>query len=196
MKITLSELKTMALAAKPKLETRAAGENRCVKVYIHWSAAHYGQHFPDYHLMVDSDGSLYAEVDDLAALLAHTYYRNTGAVAMAAMAMFNATTVNFGPEPITDAQVETIAQVMAVLSESLQVPLDIQHFLTHAEAGDNLDGYNPGYPDPTGYPNNTYGPASNCERWDFWMLSPAGVRGSGGEILRGKANWYLAHPGN
>lgn len=192
-KITFDQLKTMALAAKAKLEELAASEGRCVKVYTHWSAGHYGQQFPDYHLLVDYDGSLYATTDDLASILAHTYYRNSGAISIAAMAMVGATTVNFGPEPVTDAQVETITKSMAVLSEALGLPIDIEHFMNHAEAGDNKDGYNPHYPAPTGFPDNTYGPDSNCERWDFWMIKQGDPRGSGGTILRGKAAYYVAN---
>ena len=34
---------------------------------------------------------------------------------------------------------------------------------------DNQD-YTIYYADPTGYNNNTYGPQSNCERWDLQIL--------------------------
>ena len=192
-KITLAELKALALATNGSLHQLAAGVGRVPKIYIHWSAGHYSQQFSDYHIQIDSDGAIYA-VDDLSVHLDHTYMRNTGAVSIGAMCAYEATTVNFGPEPPTDEQVEAIGQVVAVLAEALQLPVDIEHVMTHAEAADNLDGYNPGYADATGYPNNTYGPASNCERWDFWMLKPDQARGSGGNIIRGKANWYLAHP--
>jgi len=186
-KITLADLKVMAQSAKGKIS----------KVYMHWSAGHYGQQFPDYHLLVDSDGTLYATVDDLTAVLAHTYMRNTGGIGIGAMCMVNATTGDFGPEPLTDAQIEVIAQVMAVLSNELDLPLGIWNFLTHAEAGNNLDGLNPGY-ESNGCVNGIYGPSPNpdgsqggdCERWDLWILKVGDQPWSGGDTLRGKAIYY------
>ncbi|MDR3561886.1 MAG: N-acetylmuramoyl-L-alanine amidase [Negativicutes bacterium] len=177
--ITLDQLKALAQPANGPIG----------KVYLHWTAGHYGQQFPDYHLLVDQDGTIYATVDDLTTHLNHTYMRNTGGIGIGAMCMVGATTVNFGPEPLTDAQIEAMAQVMAILSQELSLPLDINCFLTHAEAGDNMDGENPGY-EANGYPDGKYGPLNSCERWDLWMLKPDQARGSGGNILRGKAIWY------
>ena len=62
--------------------------------------------------------------------------------------------------------------------------------MTHGEAADNEDGI---------YPYDPYGPKNGCERWDLEYLgtmeSPKyhpwaddGMRG--GDVLRGKANWY------
>jgi len=71
--------------------------------------------------------------------------------------------------------------------------------LTHGEAADNEDGLDIYYPDYSGYPNNTYGPKSNVDRWDLEFLGTAespiynpydetGHRG--GDVLRGKANYF------
>lgn len=186
-KIALEELKSLCVLAKGKIN----------KVYLHWSAGHYGQQFSDYHILVDKDGTFYSTTDDLTQHLNHTYFRNTGGVSIGAMCMVGATTEDFGDEPLTSAQVESIAQIMAVLSTELDLPLGIWNFLTHAEAANNLDGENPGY-ESNGCPDGIYGPSPNpdgsqggdCERWDLWILRVGDVPWSGGATLRGKAVWY------
>jgi len=178
--VTLADIRTLAQAAAGNIS----------HVYIHWTAGHYGQHFPDYHILVDKDGTLIATVDDLTTHLNHTYMRNTGAIAIGALCAYEAhSTDNLGPEPPTDEQIEAIAQVMAVLSKELELPIDIQHFMTHAEAADNMDGLNPGY-EANGYPDGKYGPANSVERWDMWVVKAGDKPGSGGDILRGKSIWY------
>ena len=69
----------------------------------------------------------------------------------------------------------------AILCKELELPIDIQHVMTHAEADDNKDGR---------YPHEPYGPDSTCERWDLLVLKENTPRWSGGNILRGKAIWY------
>ena len=65
--------------------------------------------------------------------------------------------------------------------------------MTHGEAADNEDGEEL---------HEDYGPKSTCERWDLEYLgccgsetyNPYATDGSrGGDILRGKANWYRNH---
>jgi hypothetical protein len=188
--IKLEELKQLALQAKDSLWNQAQNMGRDVKLYLHWSAGHYGQLFEDYHINIDQDGSIRISIDNLAAIKPHTYMRNTGAIGIALACCDEATTNDLGPEPPTTAQIESMSQVIAVLCETLDLTCDIYRVMTHAEAADNLDGYNPGYTDYTGYPNNTYGPVSNCQRWDLWILKTGDVPGSGGNTLRGKAIWY------
>jgi len=179
-KVTLARIRTMAQAAAGSIS----------HVYVHWTAGHYGQTFADYHILVDKDGTLYASVDDLTTHLSHTYMRNTGAVAIAAMCAYQAvSTSNLGPEPPTDAQIDAIAQVMAVFSLDFGLTVDIKYFMTHAEAADNMDGLNPGY-EPNGYPDGKYGPANSVERWDFWVVQAGDEPGSGGDCLREKAIGY------
>jgi len=186
-KITLTDLKTMAQSAKGSIS----------KIYLHWSAGHYGEQFTDYHILIDQDGTLYATTNDLTAVLAHTYMRNTGGIGIGAMCMYNATTSDFGPEPLTNAQIEAMAQVVAVLCNELGLIPVVGSVMTHAEAGNNLDGENPGY-EANGCPNGIYGPSPNpdgstggdCERWDLWILKPGDAPWSGGNTLRGKAIWY------
>ena len=83
-----------------------------------------------------------------------------------------------------------MAQVIAVLADALWLTIDKRHVMTHGEAADNEDGL---------YPCEPYGPKNGCERWDLEFLGTSesprynpyaddGTRG--GDILRGKANWY------
>lgn len=104
----------------------------------------------------------------------HTWRRNTGAVGVALDCCYDASPCGLGDYPPTPAQIETMARVIAVLCAVLSLPVDAAHVMTHAEAAD-LDGY---------------GPATTCERWDLWLLADGQARGSGGEILRGKAIYY------
>ena len=63
----------------------------------------------------------------------------------------------------------------AAIADVFDIPVDVDHFMTHAEAAD-LDGY---------------GPATTCERWDLAVLSEDDEWMSGGDILRGKTAFYL-----
>lgn len=187
--VTLAELKQLALQSKTQLWDQARSLGRDVKLYLHWSAGHYGQFSPAYHIHIDHDRSIWITTDNLAETKSHTYMRNTGAIGISLACCAGATTNDFGNEPPTTGQIETMAQVIATLAKALDLTIDIYRVMTHAEAADNLDGYNPGYTDYTGYPNNTYGPASTCERWDLWFI-PGVEKGEGGNVMRGKANWY------
>lgn len=187
-KVTLAELRDLALAAKSDLWRQAQALGRDVKLYLHWTAGHYGQFFDSYHINIDADAGIYLSTNNLAALKSHTYRRNSGAIGIALACAYQATPVNLGPEPPTPAQIEAAAQVVAVLAGALDLTIDLQRVMTHAEAADNLDGINPGY-EANGHPYGKHGPAHSCERWDLWFL-PGMARGSGGEVLRGKANWY------
>ncbi len=186
--ITLEELRQEALKAKTDLWSAAQGLNRDVKLYLHWSAGHYGQFFDDYHINIDSDGSVYMSSGTLATVKAHTYKRNSGSVGISLACAYNATTSNLGSEPPTALQIEAMAQVIAVLCRRLDLTVDLCRVMTHAEAANNLDGLNPGYAD-NGYPDGRYGPGYSCERWDLWFFKGA-AQGEGGNVLRGKAIWY------
>ena len=178
-KTTLTELAKMAKAAKGSID----------RLYIHWTAGHYDSVFDDYHINITGAGETYLSTDDLTAVLAHTWHRNTGAIGIALCCCVDATincdgTFSFGSEPPTDLQIEKTAQVIAVLADVLGLPIDAEHVMTHAEVGD-IDGY---------------GPAEigtkDFEKWDLWQLPDYdGEWRGGGEVLRGKANWYLCGPG-
>ncbi|WP_371379291.1 N-acetylmuramoyl-L-alanine amidase [Sporomusa aerivorans] len=189
--VTLVEIKALAVQAKPALQQAAQRYNWPIKVYYHWTAGHYDQYFNDYHFNIGKDGSVFVTTTDLSTKKSHTYCRNSGAIGIAAACAYNATsTTNLGPEPPTAVQIEAMAQITAVLSKSFNIPIDIKHFMTHAEAADNMDGCDPGY-EANGYPQGRYGPQNSVERWDLWVLKEGDAPGSGGDILRGKGTWYL-----
>jgi len=189
-KVTLAELKQFATNSRDALWQQAQSLDRDVKLYLHWSAGHYGQFFDDYHINIDQDGSIYVSTTDLSAHLSHTYMRNTGAVGIALACCAGANTNDLGAEPPTAAQIESMAQVVAVLCGALNLTCDANRVMTHGEAGNNLDGINPGYED-NGYPDGKYGPGFSCERWDLYFLANGQAPWSGGDTLRGKANFYI-----
>lgn len=161
--ITLPDIRMMARQARGQID----------RIFLHWTAGHYGQPFPDYHVNIDADGSLYTAASSLTQTLAHTWRQNTGSVGVAILCCYNGNTNSLGPEPPTVQQVETMAQVVAILCEELGLPIDIAAVRTHAEQAD-IDGY---------------GPATTCERWDLLFLSD-NDRSPGGDIIRSKAIWY------
>ena len=123
-------------------------------------------------------------------MLAATWRRNSGSVSICILGCLGADTNNLGAEPPTDAQIEGMAKAIAALCNGLWLTIDKQRVLTHGEAADNEDGIEP---------HDPYGPKNGCERWDLEYLgtleSPTfhpwaedGRRG--GDVLRGKANWY------
>ena len=190
-RVTCAELKNLAAAYRPALYYAAAQCARETKIYLHWTAGHYGQFFADYHVQIDADGALYVIGDGaLDVLLAATYRRNSGSVSVAVLGACGATTEYLGAEPPTAAQIEAMAMAVTALADGLWLTIDKARILTHGEAADNEDGVHAHAP---------YGPRTTCERWDLEYLgtaeSPAfrpwaedGTRG--GDVLRGKAQWY------
>ena len=101
---------------------------------------------------------------------------------------------NLSDEPPTEAQIEAMAQTIAVLADALDLTIDMERVMTHGEAADNADGYYGAYGS-----DEEYGPFSTVERWDLQYLgtkeSPKYIKSfddpaTGGNVLRGKANWY------
>jgi hypothetical protein len=157
------------------------------KIYLHWTAGRYNQQFDDYHINIDRDGNIYID-GELTDHKNHTYMRNGSAVGIALDCAYGAQwTDNLGEYAPTDAQIETLAQVVALLCVDLGIPCDIRHVLTHAEAADNMDGY---------YAHEPYGPTTTCERWDLWAIREGDVPGSGGDVIRGKAKYYAQQWGS
>lgn len=185
--ITMDELKSLALDAYGKIE----------KAYLHWTGVKDGKHFKDYHINIDRAGTMWTDMEALTDYKEHTYMRNSNAVGIAIEACWDAVSENnLGSEPPTKEQLATMTQIMAVLTINAGVPLDLQHQMTHAEAADNKDGLDLYYLDPTGYPNNTYGPDSNVDRWDLLVCHAGDERWSGGDWLRGTARWWGAQWGS
>ena len=149
------------------------------RIYLHWTAARYGQQFDDYHFNVDADGSIYQTCSSLTERKSHTWHRNTGAIGIALCCAYKATAyadgnVDFGAYPPTVAMLDSTAQLVAIICNGLQ--LSTSSVLTHAEIADV----------------DNYGPSTTFERWDLWRLvDPAdNVLKDGGRVLRGLVEWY------
>ena len=193
-RVTCAELRELAAAYRVPLMYAAARCARETKVYLHWTAGHYGQFFADYHVQIDADGAIYViGAGALDEVLAASYLRNSGSVSIALLAACGATTDDLGAEPPTAAQIESMAMAVTALADGLWLTIDRERILTHGEAADNEDGVRAHAP---------YGPRTTCERWDLEYLgtreSPVfnpwaqdGTRG--GDVLRGKAQYYREH---
>lgn len=189
-RIVLADLRQMALESKDALWQQARSKDRDVKLYLHWTEKHYGQFFGAYHLNIDADGSLYASTEALSEIKGHTYMRNTGSIGIALTCGERATFSDLGKEPPTIQQIESMAEVIAVLTQTFSIPIDKNHVMTHGEAGDNIDRFFPPYAD-NGRPYGMYGQDHTRERWDLAILKNGDSWGSGGDILRAKAKRYL-----
>lgn len=189
-KVTLEQLKNLAENARQNIWDIAKANAREPKIYLHWSAGKYKTCFNDYHINITDNGTIYISTDDFAEILAHTYRRNSGSVGVSLCCAYGATSNSLGAFPPTPVQIEVMAQVICVVADALWLTIDKKHVMTHGEAADNEDGI---------YASEPYGPRSTCERWDLEYLgtsesnkfNPWEVDGSrGGDVLRGKANWY------
>ena len=158
-------LREMARAARGKID----------RIFLHWSAGHYGQPFTNYHINIDKGGELYTDAEDLSELKAHTWQQNRRSAGIALLCCAFATPDNLGKEPPTEHQIEAMAQVVAVLCQELDIRPTVEFVRTHAEQAD-IDGY---------------GPATTYERWDMWILRTGDEPGSGGPTIRGKAIYYM-----
>lgn len=188
-KVTVEELRQQAASARESIWAQAKAYGREPKIYLHWSAGHHFQKFDDYHVNITADGQLWSN-GDLAQVLSHTWRRNSGSVGISLCCAYLANTCNLGDEPPTKQQIEAMAQAIEALAGGLWLTIDKAHVLTHSEAADNEDGIKP---------HDSYGARSTCERWDLEYLgtaespkfNPWATDGSrGGDVLRGKANWY------
>lgn len=165
----LTEIMNLAYAAKSRLYEIARANNKPVQVVLHWTAGKYYSYFDSYSINIDGDGDIHIMNRDFARPTAHNYMKNSASIGITLCCAYNATTYNLGDYPPTEEQIEAMAKIIAVLSEALGIDIDIVHIPTHSESADNQD-FVIYYNDPTNYKNNTYGPQSNCERWDLQKL--------------------------
>lgn len=187
--VSIDELRAAADEAREDIWEAAKEYGREPKVYMHWTAGHYETFFDDYHVSIDDAGRIYLN-GNLSDILAHTYHRNSGAVGITLNACVGATSSSLGAEAPTAVQIEAMAQAVCAICDGLWLTIDKDHVMTHGEAADNEDGIEA---------SEEYGPKTTCERWDLEYLgtdespafSPWATDGSrGGDVLRGKANWY------
>lgn len=155
------------------------------RVYLHWTAGRYHEIYSDYHISIDSDGRIYVPAADLTIRRSHTWKRNTGSVGIAVCACVDARAnagydMTMGSQPVTEAQIEAMSVIVALFSRYGGIPVECCQ--THCEAA-YFDGYGPFSGDPE-------------TRWDLWYLPDSAAGGhlrGGGEVIRGKARWYLQH---
>lgn len=177
---TIDELRPIDLNELAQIASNCYADH----IYLHWTAGHYGQCYEDYHICIDHDGRIYLPNNcvDLEQYRPHTWRRNTNAVGIALCGCYGAIANNgydadMGNEPVTTAQIEAMSAVVAVLCKYMHIPIDAEHVMTHCEAA-FADNYGP-YQD------------SDC-RWDLWWLPDYdGQMRIGGNVIRGKANWYI-----
>lgn len=200
-KISLDEVKELATISREALwsDAEAAGLDT-PKIILHWTAGWWEQLFlgtddePEgYHINITGDGDIYTNVDSLAEYRAHTWKRNSGTVGIALCCAAEATTSALGNNPPTEQQIEIAAQIVAIICDAIKIEITASNVLTHGEAGDSLELYSE---------NDLYGPQNGCERWDLQFLgteeSPEYTAdhadiSTGGNVIRGKAVWYLEH---
>jgi hypothetical protein len=189
-KVSLADIRNHALETYNSLWNQAKSYNRDVKLYLHWTAGHYGQFWDDYHIQIDQDGSIYVPKDiAFDDVIAGTYRRNTGCINVTLLACCGATSRNLGPEAPTGNQIESLALVVDTLADALDLTIDKKRVMTHGEAADNEDGL---------WLHEPYGPKTDCTRWDLEFLqisdsprfNPYDEEHRGGTVLRGKANFY------
>lgn len=195
-RVTLADLYEQARDCYYDIWDAAKGYGRDPKIYLHWSVGHYGQFFEDYHVQIDKDGAIYMPPDtSLSDILAATWRRNSGSVSISICGCYGAkTNGDLGSNAPTAAQLETLYQATTVIADALDLTIDLNHVMTHGEAGDNEDGI---------YPHEAYGPKSTVERWDLEYLgtdespsyNPYDTDHRGGTIIRAKANWYRSYYG-
>ncbi len=137
-------------------------------IILHWTAGDYVTTYPAYHfclsgaadVLVHATHDLRANMRDVrataGAYAAHTAGRNSFAAGLAVCAMRGATPHDFGPCPVTAAQIDALCILAAALAKHYGIALD--GVRTHAEAALD-DGY--------------FGAGSDDLRWDIARLEPA-----------------------
>ncbi len=195
----VDEVRELAAQAKEGLWAKAAEMNREPKLYLHWTAGSYGRFYCSYHINIDQDGTIYLSTTDFAEPTAGTWLRNSGAVNLTIAGCKGSSPKTLGPEPPTKAQIETLARVIAALSDGIGIPVDKQHVLTHGEAANNEDGLQLHQPYP--WWNDSYG--DHDTRGDLEYLGtkespayaptdPKKQEQRGGSVLRAMARTYQA----
>lgn len=175
----VKELSPVDTETLKKYASEARG--RMYRASLHWTAGRYGQIYPDYHVSIDCDGRIYMPATDLTQYRMHIWQRNTGNIGIAMCGCYDAQAnsgynMTYGSNPVTTAQIEAMAIIVAILVKYAGIPLD--NILTHQEYA-TIDGYGPGSGDQD-------------TRWDLWFLPDTdGKLKPGGDVIRGKAAWYL-----
>ena len=190
--VTLDELAQVAANSREDLwsAARSAGRNHPLLV-LHWTAGWYDNFYPeDYHIEVGEHGEIYLSDDDLSEVKPHTENLNRGSVGISLCCCAGATSEDLGEAPPTDDPIEIMAQIIATLCAELWLSIRPDIVATHGEFADDPEYYDE---------EDMYGPNNDCWRWDLQYLgtdeSPYYTADhsdphTGGNVLRGKAEWY------
>lgn len=155
-------------------------------IYLHWTATPYTWVRSGlYHSIISGDGRVQRLHSYAVDLPAHTWRRNSNAIALSCACMGGR------PDPWsippTAAQLEALCQEAAAVARSWgwgAGEITIQRLMTHAEAAANRDGRQP---------HDNYGPViwgGTGERWDLLQLQKGGPP-TGGEQLRQRIRQIL-----
>ena len=125
------------------------------RIVLHWTAGAHNANGTDrraYHFIIEGDGKVIegnnppeanariSNPRDGSTYAAHTRGLNTGSigVALAAMRGAHPQPFNAGPSPITEAQLDAMAQLCADLCKRYGIPVQRDTVLTHAEVQPTL----------------------------------------------------------
>lgn len=192
--VTIDELREIASYQRCGVWAMAQSVGREPKIYLHWTAGSYDRCFDDYHINITGDGKVYL-TGDLDEIKGHTYRRNTGGIGVALCCCAGGGSNDLGDYPPTELQIEAMAQVIVALCDGLWLTIDKEHVLTHGEAANNEDGIYPHscyawWNDEDG-DGNTRGDLEYLGTDGSPSYNPWATDGSrGGDVLRGKANYY------
>ena len=116
------------------------------RIIIHWTAGGHKASVIDkehYHFIVEGDGQIVPGIhtpeDNISVndriYGAHTRALNTGSIGVACAAMVGSTDspLNWGRQPLTPAQIESMCRLVADLCEKYAIPVTRRTVLTHAE---------------------------------------------------------------
>lgn len=191
--VSLSELEQMVSNAREEIWNSS---DHVPRIYLHWTAGKYDSKFSDYHINITGDGRIFVSVENMATVLNHTWKRNTGSIGIVLCCAYGAGSASLGDYPPTKKQIEVLAQVVDAVATGLWLTIDKHYVLTHGEAANNEDG-GIGTHRPYAWWNDSYGDGDT--RGDLEYLgtpespryNPYATDGSrGGDVIRGKANWY------
>jgi hypothetical protein len=143
-----------------------AGDLR--SIFLHWTGGDYTTVHSAYHFCLSGteeilvhhthdlrDNMRNVRLDPSSPYAAHTAGRNSWSIGLSIAAMREATPADFGPFPVTAAQIDALCRVAARLARFYEI--DVAAIRTHAEAALE-DGY--------------FGDGDD-ERWDIARLRPS-----------------------
>lgn len=195
----LNEILWLAANAREEIWRQAEVHGHEPKIYLHWTGGRYDSVSEHYHINITGDGAVYVTTENFADVLEHTWRRNSGSVGITLCCAYGAASAALGQFPPTLQQIETIAQAVAAAAKGLWLTIDKNHVLTHGEAANNEDG-GIGTHNPYAWWNDSYqdgdtrGDLEYLGTYESPAYNPWATDGSrGGDILRGKANWYSEH---